>query len=286
MPRLLLEVATKREQDLYEFTTNGIDRVPGGPSNLILHGRTYHRILPGQCPTGPLRFFLYDGWNDGNVDHQLNHEWIETLREKLAEVSPFWNKLKQLSTETAQFARLEITVTETREIAALIVLDPNEPVKPKTIVYWKHTDNEPVFISSKSDLYFPLQYVLVAPDGTPGWSIEYGKRNGITQLAFYRQLLMRHEPLHSLGPLLNEYIVDIFSAVETDRLNFSRIHHQEEVMKKGDLAKLKDDETINAEGNVKIGRVYLSSEFLGSPRHQQKLVADALAIVMRNLLTL
>ena len=52
-------------------------------------------------------------------------------------------------------------------------------------------------------------------------------------------------------------------------------------MKKGDLAKLKEDETINTEGHVKIGRVYLSSEFLGSPRHQQKLVADALAIVKR-----
>ena len=235
--------------------THGIERVPGGPSNLILHGKTYHRILPGQCPTGPLRFFLYDGLDTGDNENDLNPEWIKCLREKLAEVSPFWNKLKQLSSETAEFARLEITVTESREIAALIVLDPNEPVKPKTIVYWKRTDNKPVFISSKSDLYFPLQYVLIAPDDTPGWSVDYGKRNNITQLAFYRQLLMRQETLHLLGPLLNEYIVDIFSAVETDRLNFLRVH-QKQVMKKGDLVNLRNDETIAADGDTKIGRVY------------------------------
>ena len=153
-------------------------------------------------------------------------------------------------------SNLILHVTVSREIAAFIVLDPNEPVKPKTIVYWKRTDNKPVFISSKSDLYFPLQYVLIAPDDTPGWSVDYGKRNNITQLVFYRQLLMRQETLHLLGPLLNEYIVDIFSAVETDRLNFLRVH-QKQVMKKGDLANLRNDETIAADGDTKIFRVYL-----------------------------
>ena len=136
-----------------------------------------------------MRFFLYDGLDTSN-ELSLNEEWIFRLKQHISTVSPFWNKLKQLSQETAQFAGLEVSVTEARKIAALIVIDPNEPVKTKTIVYWKQTDNEPVFISLKSDLYFPLQYVLVAPDGTPRWSEDYGEKHNITQLGFHRQLMM------------------------------------------------------------------------------------------------
>lgn len=114
--------------------THGTDRVPGGPSNLILHGKSYHRILPGPCQTGPLRFFLYDGLYEENEKSKLNEEWIATLQHESVRLSPFWNKLQQLSKETARYARLEITVTEARETAALVVLDPNQPVKTKSIV--------------------------------------------------------------------------------------------------------------------------------------------------------
>ncbi|GAU89083.1 hypothetical protein RvY_01678 [Ramazzottius varieornatus] len=257
--------------------TNAEHRVSGGPSNLILHGKTYHRILPGQYESGPLRFFLYDGLSDKG-EKRLEGEWVRTIREELSRVSPFWNKLKSLSEQTAKFARSELTVTRAREIAALIVTDPNKPIKAKTIVYWRQTKKEPVFVSSKSALYFPLQYALIVPDGMHGWSEEM--KDKISQLAYYRHLLMRHKSMHMLGPLLNEFVVDIFSAVETDRLDYLR-KQQKRVVEKDDLSKLRSDETTSADGEVKIGRVYLTSEFLGSPRHQQKLVADALAIVKR-----
>ena len=42
------------------------------------------------------------------------------------------------------------------------------------------------------------------------------------------------------------------------------------------------DETIEAEGGHRAGRVYLPSSFTGSPRKQRKLIADGLAIVRRH----
>ncbi|GAU87269.1 hypothetical protein RvY_00148 [Ramazzottius varieornatus] len=86
------------------------------------------------------------------------------------------------------------------------------------------------------------------------------------------------ETSHRLGPLFNEYLVDMFNAIETDRLDF-RHKQQKRVVRKSDLKRIRRDETVSAEGSLQPGRTYLTSDFLGSPRHQQKLVADALAIV-------
>ncbi len=41
------------------------------------------------------------------------------------------------------------------------------------------------------------------------------------------------------------------------------------------------DETIDAEGGVRAGRVYLPSSFMGSPTMQRKLIADGLAVVRK-----
>ncbi|GAV01187.1 hypothetical protein RvY_11936 [Ramazzottius varieornatus] len=175
------------------------------------------------------------------------------------EAELFCNKLKSLSEETARFAKLELTVTGAREIAALIVIEPKNPISAKTIVYWRWTNKATAFTSSKSALYFPLQYVLIEPDGMPGWSEEI--KNTIRQLAYYRQLLMRHKPMHKLGSLLKEFLVDIFSAVETDRLNF-KLKRQKRVVRKGDLSQLRSDETINATVKLRLGEFTSLLSFL------------------------
>lgn len=79
-----------------------------------------------------------------------------------------------------------------------------------------------------------------------------------------------------LGRLLNEYLVDMFSSVEDSRLNYIRHEVQNWI-----TARSKLDETIEAEGGVCAGRVYLPASFMGSPRMQRKLIADSLAIVRR-----
>ena len=80
-----------------------------------------------------------------------------------------------------------------------------------------------------------------------------------------------------LGHLLNEYLVDIFSSVEDNHLNFIRHSLQSRIVVRREL-----DETIEAEGGYRAGRVYLLASFMGSPRMQWKLIADGLAIVRKH----
>ncbi len=79
-----------------------------------------------------------------------------------------------------------------------------------------------------------------------------------------------------LGRLLNEYLVDMFSSVEDSRLNYIHQHVQTRIAARSEL-----DETIDAEGGHRAGRIYLPSSFMGSPRKQRKLIADGLAVVRR-----
>ena len=279
-----LQQHSRKYNNLFAFSaigaTTGFKSVAGGPSNVILHGRAYHRMLPGNCTTGPLRWFLYDGISS-SLEQQIQPEIVTSLKQILIEHSVLWGKFRLLSEWNAVNARLDLSVSTAHEVAALIVVDPNEPIQSRVVVCWRKTDNEPVFISTKSGLYFALQYVLINPTGQPGWDIEYGKTNKLTMLQFYRQILLRHKVLHSLGGLLNEFIVDFFSAIECDRLEYLRKLQQSVTPKKALLTYLSDD-TISGDGGAKCGRVYLSSEFLGSPRHQQKMVADSLAIVKKH----
>ncbi len=64
-----------------------------------------------------------------------------------------------------------------------------------------------------------------------------------------------------LGRLLNKYLVDMFSSIEDSRLYYIRHHVQTRIAARSEL-----DETIDAEGGARAGRIYLPSSFIGPPR--------------------
>ena len=113
----------------------------------------------------------------------------------------------------------------------------------------------------------PLHYGLICPYGTTGWTEKMSK--SISMMMFYRQILLRCETLHLLPRLLNEFAVDMFSAIENNRLGWIR-HNQHKIIRKEDLHSSDDQ-----------GRIFLPASFIGSFRHNQKLIADGLAIVSR-----
>ena len=91
----------------------------------------------------------------------------------------------------------------------------------------------------------------------------------ITQLEYYCHLLLTEVWFGLLGRrLLNEYLVDVFSSVEDSRLNYVRQHVQTRIASSREL-----DETINAEGGARAGRVYLLLSFMGSPKMQPEQMA-------------
>ncbi len=148
------------------------------------------------------------------------------------------------------------------------------------MVFWKRSELAPNFISPLHPLYEPLQYRLFFPHGTYGWfpgmTSVRPPYETITQLQYFRHRVLTEVRFGLLGRLLSEYLVDMFSSIEDSRLYYIRHHIQTRIAARSELV-----ETIDAEGAVRAGRIYLPSSFMGSPRMQRKLIADGLAVVRR-----
>ena len=142
---------------------------------------------------------------------------------------------------------------ESRQIAAIIhCMDSEETGGPRTVVFWRRTQPAPTFINPLHPLYEPLQYPLFFPHGTNGWfpgmmSI-CSPSAKISQLEYYRHLLLTEVWFGLLGRLLNKYLVDVFSSVEDNRLNYIRKHVQTRIAAWREL-----DKIINAEGVAHAG---------------------------------
>ena len=152
---------------------------------------------------------------------------------------------------------------------------------PHTVVYWKHGESRPTFMNLLNPLYEPLQYPLFYPHGTNGWHINLHSLSPpayaiISQIEYYRQRVLTGSRFGMLGRLLNEYLVDMFSSVEDNRLNYVRFNLQTRIAAQREI-----DETIETEGGPRAG-VYLPASHMCSPRMQRKLIADGLAIVRRH----
>jgi hypothetical protein len=69
------------------------------------------------------------------------------------------------------------------EVAAIINAQNLQNITPQKVVFFRNVDRQPIFISILSHIYEPLQYPLLFPQGTPGWSPE--NCNKLTQIQWY-----------------------------------------------------------------------------------------------------
>ena len=134
----------------------------------------------------------------------------------------------------------------------------------------------------------PMIYPLLFPNGEIGWHINMknpttGRK--ITQLQYYQyqhRIAYRHEPfpsLHYSRKLFQQYAVDAWVRVESNRLNYFRTHQNS--LKSELYFGLMDhleNETIDP--NIRdSGRPFvLTSTFIGGKRHMQQNYQDAMAI--------
>lgn len=71
--------------------------------------------------------------------------------------------------------------------------------------------------------YFPLTYPLLFPHGgICGWHSNLKSTTGhkISLIQWVTQLLLREPRFQKLGPLVNEFLIDVFSCIEDQRLSF------------------------------------------------------------------
>ncbi|KAH9063146.1 hypothetical protein Ae201684P_009408 [Aphanomyces euteiches] len=133
--------------------------------------------------------------------------------------------------------------------------------------------------------YDPLQYPLLFPTGTLGWS--YGNNSGLNgrnvSLNNYARYHLYERgafsPLHASGPLLQVFAVDNFAKVENQRLGFLR--DQTNNLRSDTYRAVHD--AVSHDVDVKsIGqRIVLPSSYTGGPRYMRQRYLDAMAIVRK-----
>lgn len=136
---------------------------------------------------------------------------------------------------------------------------------------------------------------MLYPDAHFGWgksidddfSVKSTNDIKLSQIDYYTNLIMRdfvwnpklnkYEPLRfgKFGPVFNEFLVDMYSRVEDERLDFIRSDEiQQRMAKRVDIQKnIGNKETLQ-----RLGRSVLGSSFVNSTRHNKKELANAYAL--------
>ena len=136
--------------------------------------------------------------------------------------------------------------------------------------------------------YMPLQYPLLFPHGEDGWSPRLKVQNKTSASTkklnvnmYYSYQIHPRQHIYSYvlesGRLFQQYLVDAYTCVEADRLDYI-LHHQEQ-LRSNYVSDLYDALSKGDRDNKVIGkRVYSPATFVGGPCYMYKHYQDALAI--------
>lgn len=146
-------------------------------------------------------------------------------------------------------------------------------------------------ISTLSAAYLPLQYPLLFPRGEDGWTedIPYNvtnsaptiRRENLTLREWFAYRIQQRANEHSLilhgRRLFQQFLVDGYSMIEAQRLQWVR-NHQTEI--RADMYKGLSDALLRGDRNPSMvgKRIVLPSTFTGGSRYMQQNYQDAMAI--------
>jgi Helitron helicase-like domain at N-terminus len=151
------------------------------------------------------------------------------------------------------------------EIAAIYHVG-NAPALTGRELHIQHVaDATPSQISILCPLYEPLQYPLLFPHGTLGW----GKRSmpAWLQIEYYKLQLLCESRFTIMTCLSCEYICDMYSCVEDERLQFIKSAKQNEALQFATTEDADDNEVDFT----------LPANFTGSTKYYADRTADSLA---------
>lgn len=115
-----------------------------------------------------------------------------------------------------------------------------------------------------------VQYIL---------GVETHKKVSAMNFYSYRLMIRQNEVNHILycRRLFNQYVVDMYAKIETERLNFIRFNQKK--LRSEEYVHLRD--AINSDGNVQdLGKmIILPATYTGSARHMHEYAQDAMTYV-------
>ncbi|XP_058727581.1 uncharacterized protein LOC131599128 [Vicia villosa] len=287
-----------------------------GPPTLRLHGQTCHRIgslLPAEGST-PKYAQLYIFDTDNEVDNRMkcfkdntniDKNIVTQLKLMLDEYNPHakaFRMARDMMKQTGyQEVKLKLIADRSEEgrvynhptvseVAALIVGDIDSGSKRDIIV--QHRDGKLQRIDEFHKSYLAYQYPLIFPYGEDGYRpnilhkykheqlITRKNRQTVKQWLCFRLQERTEEAktlLHSRR-LLQQFLVDGFTMMETERLNWLRKNQSK--LRVGKYQKLNDQsQQQHPNQRHKRGRrIVLPSSFVGSKRFMDQLYFDGMAI--------
>jgi hypothetical protein len=262
-----------------------------GPGTFRISGQVYHTISDVNQNMNEAIFsqiYIFDPAEQLQRRNQISQEYLNPqlvtkIQDILLTVNPYQELYSRFATalENNPNSVLNITmsmvperngqVIDVDQVAVILPGDGSEVVRPYEIVIRKR--NPPLLqnISMLNPIYDPLVYVLLFPNGDPGFdgrprvNIERNTSD-ITMMKYYRYQLCQRPSnrfLFLCKKLFEQYVVDSYAKIEWQRLIYHRTH-QEQLQRHFPSA---HSQTI------------LPSTFVGGPRYMKENYQDSMAIV-------
>ncbi|XP_054276728.1 uncharacterized protein LOC128995732 [Macrosteles quadrilineatus] len=293
----------------------------GGPYMYVVNGQVHHRIgiTPDVEDRNNSRYsqvYFYDSEEASNIRCSIreNEDCDPILMQELSkvfeEINPYSQAFKTLGqvlreTPPEQRENVRMVIYSDRkqdnrrynlptsnDVAAIFKADDGCPVgNPEFVIYPKI--GAPEIIAPHCSGLDPMAYPLLFPYGEQGWfrgmpQVEEratAQRNKVTQLQFASHRLsvrQQFSPVLNAGKISLQYIVDMFTRIEGERLAFiksnqSKLRAELYVNLHDAIQARADNEGLN------IGRqVILPRTFQGSFRNMHSNYLDAMAIVRQH----
>jgi hypothetical protein len=248
-----------------------------GPPAVAITGRTYHLLRDTEYEDHSIHWFIYDE----RMRRQKAQEFgvyssvIQAITDDLQLVNPYVHHLRRFRPRSHRKRQLELQdFSSNGDFAAVMHASNSTDINPRSVVIRRRGHRQPEFLSILSRHYEPLHYVLFFPSGDIGWgtSVIDGIPN-LSQIDWYRSRLLAddEERFSIFGRLCCEYLVDMYSRTEEERLAYitrERRRHAEE---------MRDDEEPRDEEEFECN-IKLPASFVGSRAWTSDQTADAMAL--------
>jgi hypothetical protein len=170
-----------------------------------------------------MRWFSFDENTRNNQAENQNipYNFVELFCQYLDIVNPYIHQLRHTN-QTVDEGTFVLELQKRPvggEIAAIIYTNNLQQIHPWNVVIWQNSSSSACKVSILSSEYEVLQYPILFPKGTPGWSLS----SLMMQIWWYPTRILQEPWFHLFGRLFNEYIVDMYSRVEDEQLNYIRL---------------------------------------------------------------
>ncbi len=214
------------------------------PANIRIHGTMYRRLLSA-TDLAPLRYLLVDPLaRVHEADRQgLQRPLLKRLETILLSQNPYMHKLRRSVALPGATANASIQLEwheNVQEVAAIVDENPTANRTHRSVCFHMKRQDTPQYLHPLSALYEPLSYPLWFPQGGRGWSTDMQTNSGgkLSQMWWYRQLVLRSPYMHACGRLLNDWFINMYCRLEDERFSHLRALQSKRMAKRSDLCEV------------------------------------------------